>query len=315
MFIRMQRSKLPSLATITGAFSAGFGLAIFLNTSDAAGNWFQNIPIFLRPHFAKTAPPQDLVPLQRPSSLDDTTMLKSVNRTAQIMQHGYPSLDNLRIFDNYVLSYDRRNRVPNWVYEHITFSGLKPAEDVDRGKSEFKEDSVFHPYFRSTNQDYRGSGYDRGHMAAAANHRSSQNFMDQTFVLSNIAPQVGKGFNRDKWSDLEKEVRNLAKANDNVWVCTGPLYLPKRESDNKLYVKYEVIGPSNVAVPTHFFKVIFTEKQGVYSMHSYVLPNQPCDNTTPLTSYLVPIDSIERAAGFLLFDKVPRNKIKYLNGK
>lgn len=230
------------------------------------------------------------------------------------MQHGYPSLDNLRIFDNYVLSYDRRNRVANWVYEHLTPQTLRPAEDVDRGRSEFKEDINIHPYFRSTNQDYRGSGYDRGHLAPAANHRQSQLFMDQTFYLSNIAPQVGVGFNRDKWNDLEKEMRNLVKSHDNVWICTGPLYLPQRDPvSKKNYVKYEVIGEHNVAVPTHFFKVALCEKQGTYSLYSYVLPNAPCDNATPLKSYMVPIDAIERAAGFLLFDKVPRNKIKMIN--
>jgi len=83
--------------------------------------------------------------------------------------------------------------------------------------------------------------------------------------------KVGQGFNRDKWNDLEKEVRNLVKKYDNVWVVTGPLYLPKRESDNKSYVKYEVIGNNNVAVPTHFFKVVLCEKQGIYSLYPYVL--------------------------------------------
>lgn len=82
-----------------------------------------------------------------------------------------------------------------------------------------------------------------------------------------------------------------------------------------MYIKYEVIGSHNVAVPTHFFKVILCEKQGEFSLYSYVLPNQPCDNSTPLDRYLVPIDSIERAAGFLLFDKLPRNMIKRINGK
>jgi endonuclease G len=82
-----------------------------------------------------------------------------------------------------------------------------------------------------------------------------------------------------------------------------------------MYVKYEVIGSHNVAVPTHFFKVILCEKQGNYSLFSYVLPNLPCDEKIPLSSYLVPLDSIERAAGFLLFDKLPRNKLKAINGK
>ena len=39
---------------------------------------------------------------------------------------------------------------------------------------------------------FRKSGYDRGHLAAAANHRSSQNSMCATFFLSNMSPQVGE---------------------------------------------------------------------------------------------------------------------------
>lgn len=191
----------------------------------------------------------------------------------------------------------------------------RSVEDTDRGKSEFQEDSYFHQYFRATNGDYRGSGYDRGHMAAAANHRLAQSFMDQTFVLSNIAPQVGVGFNRDKWAELEKHVRGMVRKNDNVWVCTGPLYLPRKESDGKTYIKYEVIGQNNVAVPTHFFKVVVCEKAGEFHLMSYVMPNAPCDNSTPLANYLVPLDSIERSAGFLLFDKLQRNRFKSINKK
>lgn len=130
----------------------------------------------------------DLAPT-KPGSSDDL-LLGGINRTREIMKHGYPSLDNLRVFENYVLSYDRRNRVANWVFEHLTYEKLKLAEDTDRGKSEFKEDVTIHPFFRSTNQDYKNSGFDRGHLAAAANHRSNQRFMDQTFFLSNMAPQV-----------------------------------------------------------------------------------------------------------------------------
>ena len=49
--------------------------------------------------------------------------------------------------------------------------------------------------------------------------------------------QVGVGFNRDKWEHLERYVRKLTKLYKNVYVCTGPLYLPKREADGKSYVK------------------------------------------------------------------------------
>lgn len=54
---------------------------------------------------------------------------------------------------------------------------------------------------------FQRSGYDRGHLAPAGNHRRTQNSINQTFYLTNMAPQVGRGFNRDKWNDLEKHVR------------------------------------------------------------------------------------------------------------
>lgn len=109
---------------------------------------------------------------------------------ATTMQFGFPGYDTLRSRKSFVLSYDRRNRVPNWVFEHLTSEGIQYNENVNRQKSEFFEDSSIHQYFRSTNSDYKNSGFDRGHLAAAGNHRNSQELLDDTFVLSNITPQV-----------------------------------------------------------------------------------------------------------------------------
>ena len=58
---------------------------------------------------------------------------------------------------------------------------------------------------------------------------------------------------------MERYVRGTTKIYKNVYVCTGPLYLPHAESDGKNYVKYQVIGSNNVAVPTHFFKILVGE--------------------------------------------------------
>lgn len=80
---------------------------------------------------------------------------------------------------------------------------------------------------RSENSDYKHSGFDRGHLAAAGNHKTNQKHIEQTFFLSNMAPQVGKGFNRDSWNNLEKHVRKLTKIYKDVYCCTGPLYLPQ----------------------------------------------------------------------------------------
>ncbi|KAG8246095.1 Endonuclease G, mitochondrial [Homalodisca vitripennis] len=143
------------------------------------------------------------------------------------MKYGFPSLDNVRSLDDYVLAYDKRNRVANWVFEHLTYERVKHNDAVDRSKCQFTEDTSIHDYFRSKNTDYKGSGFDRGHLAAAGNHRVCQKDVDQTFLLSNMAPQVGVGFNRDSWNRLEKHVRRLTRTYPNVYVCTGPLYLPK----------------------------------------------------------------------------------------
>jgi len=237
-------------------------------------------------------------------------------RVSEIMKYGFPGMDNIRSYSDYVLSYDRRNRVAHWVFEHLTPQSVNANDQVDRSKSDFKPDESIHPYFRSLNSDYKGSGFDRGHLAAAGNHRSHQIHVDHTFFLTNMAPQVGVGFNRDSWNRLESHVRKLVRKHINVYVCTGPLYLPRKEPDGNTYVKYEVIGANSVAVPTHFYKIIVCETpDNQLEMESYVMPNQKIDNETPLKAFQVAPESIERHAGLLFFDKISRQKLKSINGK
>ena len=113
------------------------------------------------------------------------------NKVSQIMRHGLPtSTNNVRTYDEFILAYDSRNRNAHWVFEHITRDDVTPRADVKRDKCTFTKDSSIHPYFRGTNEDFASSGYDRGHLAAAANHRRTTKAMDQTFLLSNISPQV-----------------------------------------------------------------------------------------------------------------------------
>ncbi|XP_075214151.1 endonuclease G, mitochondrial [Lycorma delicatula] len=237
-------------------------------------------------------------------------------RVSEIMKFGFPSLSNLRTFDDYVLSYDTRARVAYWVFEHFTADRLKPKDQVNRSLCNFSEDESIHKYFRSTNADYKGSGFDRGHLAAAGNHRLSQKHVEQTFLLSNMAPQVGEGFNRGAWNQLERHVRKLTKTYSNVYVCTGPLYLPRKESDGKNYVKYQVIGANHVAVPTHFFKIVIMETYDDHlHMEAYVMPNKEIDERTPLFAFQVPPDTVERASGLLFFDRMNRSKLVQINGR
>lgn len=103
---------------ISGSFTAGFSLAylIYKDEFRALG----------QPLLAREQPTTDMTLYQAPNQLvgkqytkDDLAVGKSA-RIGEMMKHGYPSLDNLRVFDDYVLSYDRRARVPNWVFEHLT---------------------------------------------------------------------------------------------------------------------------------------------------------------------------------------------------
>lgn len=54
----------------------------------------------------------------------------------------------------------------------------------------FKTDKSIHPFYRSTKDDYMRSGFDKGHLAKAGNYKSCQKAMDETFLMSNMAPQV-----------------------------------------------------------------------------------------------------------------------------
>ncbi|XP_037257120.1 endonuclease G, mitochondrial [Falco rusticolus] len=220
----------------------------------------------------------------------------------ELAKYGLPGLAQLRARGSYLLCYDPRSRGALWVIERLERERLRgPSE---RAACVFREDDSVHEYHRATNADYRGSGFDRGHLAAAANHRWSQEAMQDTFYLSNVAPQ-DPHLNAHAWNSLERYSRSLARSNKDVYVCTGPLYLPRMEADGKMYVKYQVIGKNHVAVPTHFFKVLILEKEsGEIELRSYVMPNSPVDEKIPLERFLVPIESIERASGLLFVPNI-----------
>ncbi|KAG2203296.1 hypothetical protein INT47_000216 [Mucor saturninus] len=241
----------------------------------------------------------------------------------------------------YTASFNRKDRIPHWVGEHLTAQGIIKGDGVTRDSSSFVGDPAIPALFRITTKDYTYSGYDRGHMAPAGDAGATQAGLDQTFLLTNIAPQVGVGFNRQYWAYLETFVRDLTKNYTDVYVYTGPLFLPtvdnaagttgssaeyafagakvtfgdegiqKRatSNSNKYTMTYKVIGDTtaNVAVPTHFFKIVLSVKDGKYTLGAFVLPNQAIDNSVPLTSFQVDLQAIEKASGLLFFDTLDRS--------
>lgn len=247
------------------------------------------------------------------------------------LKYGHPGpISDQLVRKAYIAAYDRRLRHPTWTAEHLTLaslgkSALEPGpasgEGGDRSQSTFTEDESIPALFRAKLQDYFRSGYDRGHMVPAADAKISQAAMDETFLLTNIAPQVGVGFNRHYWAYLEDWCRRLTGNFSDVYVFTVPLYLPKLEADGKWRVTHEVIGtPPNVAVPTHFAKVVLTSKPSSpstpnipeISTGAFVLPNAPIPDETKLESFIVPVEAVERAAGLTLFSEAIKASSKHI---
>ena len=234
-----------------------------------------------------------------------------------LFQYGFPGpMADIHHTPSTLSCFDRRNRNPHWVVEHITPASLAINEG-NRRHSYFVEDDTVPEKYRAKLADYFRSGYDRGHQVPAADAKWSQLAMDSTFLLTNMCPQVGDGFNRDYWAHFEDFCRRLTHRYPSVRIVTGPLYLPRRDpADGKWRVSHEVIGnPANVAVPTHFFKVIFGEDGrtgGDVALGAFVLPNAVIANDRPLQSFEVPIEALERASGLDFATKLPTQRRKRL---
>ena len=143
--------------------------------------------------------------------------------------------------------------------------------------------------------------------------------MDETFLLTNMCPQVGTGFNRDYWAHFERFCRRLVKHYPSIRIITGPLYLPERTPEGKWKVEYEVVGnPPNIAVPTHFYKIIIGEGKttdGSVAVGAFVLPNKVISNSTPLKTFEVPVEVVERASGLEFLGKLDVVKRRKMCGE
>lgn len=151
------------------------------------------------------------------------------------------------------------------------------------------------PTGSATPGDYRRSGYDRGHLAPAADMAFSGRTMADSFFMSNMSPQK-PAFNRGIWKELEALVRYFAITERKIVVVTGPI-LPKEKTVTS--------GANRVTVPTHYYKVIF-DLTPPRKMIGFILPNEGSDE--PLASFAVTVDAVEKATGLNFFSKVTKTE-------
>ena len=190
----------------------------------------------------------------------------------------------------YTLSYNEKYELPSWVSYELTRDEVlgNAAERNDN----FRSDPLV-PTGSASLQDYRGSGYDRGHMAAAADFKWSEEAMSDTFFLSNMAPQ-DSSFNRGIWADLEAVARTAAYDNGSIFITTGPVL-----TDGP----YRTIGENEVAVPKRFYKVFLDFTAPEYKAIGFVLPNEGSDNS--LQSYALSVDDVEEITGLDFYHALP----------
>lgn len=143
----------------------------------------------------------------------------------------------------------------------------------------------------ATNADYKASGYDRGHLAPAADMGWSALAMKESFYYSNMSPQLPT-FNRGIWKQLEELVRDWAIAEDTLLVVTGPILREGLPS----------IGVNKVSIPEYFYKAVLDVSGKSHKAIGFILPNRA--GFEPLQNYTVSIDSLESVSGLELYPQL-----------
>ena len=190
-------------------------------------------------------------------------------------------------YSGFTSYFNPETHIPNCVAYEIIES--ETTGDEPRKKS-FEADHTIDGCAESS--DYRNSGYDRGHMAPAADMKWSKEAMEESFLMTNICPQV-KSLNSGIWHRLEQRVREWATRDSSIIVVCGPIFTPGKP--------VEQIGEIGVAVPHRFFKALYAPGRNIGI--AFIFDNDKVKGE--LRKYAVTIDSVERETGLDLFYNLP----------
>lgn len=233
----------------------------------------------------KTGKPQTNPPHHASLAKDLDIPISLIPRQEQIIRH-----------TGYTVSYNKDLKLPNWVSYELTRQETKGKE---KRSNRFVTDPLVKGYI-ATNEDYARSGYDKGHMAPAADMKWSAAAMKESFYFSNMCPQHPQ-LNRRGWKKLEEKIRDRAIEDSAVIIICGPI----------LKQPVKTIGKNKVAVPQRFFKVILSPYVKPMRAIGFLFNNAQA--VEPLSSYAVSIDSIEQLTNMDFFAPLPddiENKIE-----
>ncbi|MEQ6123254.1 DNA/RNA non-specific endonuclease [Pseudotenacibaculum sp. MALMAid0570] len=187
----------------------------------------------------------------------------------------------------YTLSYNNKHEQADWVAYT-----LYPLDDSLRVKrrDNFRIDPLVEDG-SATLKDYKGSGYDRGHLAPSKAMSYSKEAMNASFFMSNMSPQL-PGFNRGIWKKLEAQVLDWSKESDSLYVVTGPVF-------NK---PLGTIGENKVTIPRSYYKTIIRFKGDKMSGLAFLLDNKK--SSASYFDFATSIDSIEKVTGIDFYHKM-----------
>ena len=197
----------------------------------------------------------------------------------------------------YTASYNAANRIPNWVAWHLTASHV--GGHYNRNNEVFHEDpEVSNP--RAYDSDYRGSGYDRGHMCPSGDNKWNKEAQEQSFLFTNICPQR-HNLNTGAWNDVELQCRAWAKRYGDLYIVCGPVLYDQQ---------HKTIGRNQVVVPEAFFKVVLrkeTRSQGkpYYKAIGFLYENKGASRD--MSRYVRSVDELEELTGLDFFSLLPDN--------
>ena len=231
--------------------------------------------------------------------------LEEQQRIEKNCPFGYPRIDpdvgwgptHFVIREGYVLEHSSELKIPLWVCEGIVraqLDGSIPRKDA------FQPDPLLPPGERAELKDYKNSGYDRGHMAPAGDQTVDPQLKEETFFLSNMAPQEG-ALNQQIWRELEDKAREWLQSRGAGFIVTGSLfYEPEEEDPNTAdgFINYFTIGTGLVAVPTHFYKIVAAQNaDGSWDTIGFVMENRKYARPYRWEDHIQAIDWIEERAG------------------
>lgn len=214
----------------------------------------------------------------------DLTTIKSLEIPAQLKDRPCYIAHHM----GFSLSYNEEWRIANWVSYELT------KEEI-YGEEKRTNKFIVDPKIRlkqATAEDYKKSGYDRGHLAPAGDMVWSEIAMKESFYYTNMCPQA-PSLNRGIWKKLEEKTRAWALKDSAIIVVSGPIV---KDSD-------QTIGPNRVRIPSGFYKVILSPFGEKVKAIGFLFKNEGSLNA--LHQFAVSVDSVQKVTGIDFFHHLP----------